>query len=276
MLDSEWQKMEHSQGGPSFRWKLAETYVAQRRKYRAWLDETTQQAADYLCLVQKDSDGIVVAKAEFPMIAAACELMINRKTQEVFKLSVLGNLPGHDTCARLNVEPSVLDMAKALFFDLEGKREAISWITCRVIAPDQNEHGADFGAKMRLAFFGGPVVTQAMLQANEDLPFTEAQRLGDQELLLHAKLQAATEYQVTPANSQKFLEMYLDYDIRRKKIDLEREKFRHKCELSARQYEAKQSPSLQPESTKHSDLGEESENASAPCSQKRSYRKNVA
>ena len=59
-----------------------------------------------------------------------------------------------------------------------------------------------------------------------------ARQLVDQELLLYAKFQAALAFDLDRKSAERFLKIYLDYNLKRKKIELEREKFRYQCELA--------------------------------------------
>ena len=90
----------------------------------------------------------------------------------------------------------------------------------------------DLAARMKIAFHRGPVGARAVLDAHDDLPMKEAQRLVDQEILLHSKAQAALEFELTEENSLKYLKLFTSYDIARKKLEFEREKFRYECELA--------------------------------------------
>ena len=55
--------------------------------------------------------------------------------------------------------------------------------------PEIEVGSPDFAAKLKVAYFGGPNVARAVLEAGTQLPVTEAQRLLDRETLLHLKFQ---------------------------------------------------------------------------------------
>jgi hypothetical protein len=173
--------------------------------------------------------------------------MIDNRGAEVFKLSILGGLPKPEICSRLNVDLPVADTAEALFFDIRDKRTATSWMACNVFNPVQEDGDIELAVKMRVAFFGGAVLARTIIDARENLPLDDAERLADQQVLLYAKLQAALEYRLTDENCLTYIKMFLDYELARKELDFAREKFQHECEVSRRQYEAERASNRQSE-----------------------------
>lgn len=235
-----WLDMEHSFKGPDFRWQLADKHQTLSRtdELWTWLDKPTQQAIRYLREMRRDSDGLDQAKGRFPIVTAAIELLQNEKAIESLKLAILGDLPKAEISGRTNIDLAVLETTELLFFDIRGKREATSWMTCHVFMPATKGGDMDLAAKMKIAFYGGPVMTRAMLDARDHLPIDDAKRLVDQEVLLHGKLQAALEFRLSEATAPQFLKTFLNYDLARQKLEFAREKFQHKCEVAQRQYGA--------------------------------------
>jgi hypothetical protein len=223
--------MEHRVGGPSYRWNLALQRVdSQRRSWAQHLDEPTQQATAYLRMV--DQVGRERANREYPMIAAACTLFQNDQAFQTFKLSLLGNLSRVEIAVRLDVEQEVIEIAEALVFDIKDMRRTAGWMSCHVFIPEVKAGDIDLAAKMRLAYHGGPVMARALLDADENLPLDEAQQIVDQEMLLHSKLQAALEIELDANSALEYVKNFMDYDLARRKVQLEREKFQHACELA--------------------------------------------
>ncbi|MCA9123710.1 MAG: hypothetical protein H6822_08640 [Planctomycetaceae bacterium] len=235
-----WLEMHHSLKGPDFRWQLADRFRTLSRKNElwTWLDKPTQQAIKCLREMRRDERGTGRAIERFPVVAAAFELQRNEKALETLKLSILGDLPTDDISQRMNIDQAVMETAELLFFDIRDKRGATSWMTCHVFMPAVKCGSMELAAKMKVAFFGGPVMANAVLDAQEHLPFDEAQRVVDQEVLLHGKLQAALEFKLNEATAPQFLKTYLDYDLARQKLAFAQEKFKHKCEVSQRKHEA--------------------------------------
>ncbi|MAF66325.1 MAG: hypothetical protein CMJ84_11800 [Planctomycetes bacterium] len=232
--------MEHSFKGPGFRWQLADKHrtLSQKDKFWTWLDKPTQQAIKYLREMRRESHGPDRAKDRFTVVTAAIELLQNEKALESLKLAILGDLPRVEISERTNIDQAVLETTELLFFDIRGKREATSWMTCHVFMPAMKGGDMDLAAKMKIAFFGGPVMARAMLDARDHLPIDDAKRLVDQEVLLHGKLQAALEFRLSEATAPQFLKTFLNYDLARQKLEFAREKFQHKCEVAQRQHEA--------------------------------------
>ena len=155
-------------------------------------------------------------------------------------MSVLGRIPLAEIGARLGVDQKVLEVAQFLFFDVGAARHATGWMHCQVFRPEVEAGRMQRAAKMKLAVHGGPALIRALLDAEENLPLDEAQRLVDQELLLHGKLQAALEFDLDTKSAAKFLQCFLRYDLARQKLQLQREKFQWACELAREKRRAKE------------------------------------
>ena len=264
--NSSWLEMNHSLKGPSFRWQLADRFrtLSRSSELWTWLDKPTRDAIKCLREMRRDERGSSRAIERFPVVTAAFELQRNEKALETFKLSILGDLPRDEISERMNTDQAVMETAELLFFDIRGKREATSWMTCHVFMPAVKGGDMDLAAKMKLAFFGGPVMANAVLDAQDNLPIDDAQRLVDQEVLLHGKLQAALEFRLNETTAPQFLKTYLNYDLARQKLEFAREKFRHKCELTQREHEAEQRSKQQPGSGQESQVRPEPQPEVAP------------
>lgn len=225
--------MEHRFRGPMWRYLLAEQYAGSKAgSIPDELDQLTKATTDYLRLCQLAGSGPDWAAQKYPLIAAAFEFIQNEKVVERFKLSILGDLPLAEIAERLGVNEDVLATAETLFFDLTGMRHAATWMVCHVFIPETKAGDPDLAARMKIAFHRGRAGARAVLDARDDLPMEEAQRLMDQEILLHSKVQAALQFELTEENSLEYLKLFTSYDIARKKLEFEREKFRYECELA--------------------------------------------
>ena len=226
--------MEHRVGGPAFRWNLAKSFAKSQRSARfVQADEHIQQASAYLRMFQEISREL--ADSKYPTIAAACRLTENKASFRTLRLSILGSLPRSEVAARLGVDQHITDAAEALFFDISGLSQASGWMNCHVFIPESRFGSKELAAKIKLAYYGGPVVTRALLDGQDKLPMEEAQQIIDQELQLHAKLQAALEFDLDANAAQQFLEVFLNYDLERKKLEFEREKFQLACAQARKQ-----------------------------------------
>ena len=208
--------MEHQVGGPDFRWKLAQQLADTQRSSRAKLaDEQVQQASAYMRMCREA--GRELADRKYPMLAAACRLAENEQSLQLLKLSILGSLPRAEVAARFGAEQQVVDVAESLFFDISGFAQASGWMNCHVFVPEASFGSKELAAKMKLAHYGGPVAARALLDGQEKLPLDEAQRIVDQELLLHAKLQAALEFDLDAQSAERFLKVFFEYDLHAQK-----------------------------------------------------------
>jgi hypothetical protein len=73
-------------------------------------------------------------------------------------------------------------------------------------------------------------------------PFEEAGRLFDREVLLQLKLQEALEAPLGEGERLGFLRLYFQYDLSRRRLDLEKQKYAHQCEQAERQKQAEEQP----------------------------------
>ena len=153
----------------------------------------------------------------------------------MFKLLILGTLPRAEAAARLGADQPSVEVAEALFFDINDLRHASGWMNCHVFIPEAKFGSKELAAKMKIAHYGGLVVARALLDGHEKLPLDAAQQIIDQDLQLHAKLQVALQFDLDARSAQEFLKVFLDYDLQRKKLEFEREKFHLDCALALEQ-----------------------------------------
>ncbi len=214
--------------GPEHRWQAARRYAADDgRPPAAVLDTPTRAAIDYLRLLRdRDSEA---AGRRHPIVAAACQLRGHAADFDLLRIALLGQLPQNDIAARLDVAPSVVALAEALFFDVAPRRQATSWMDNYVFRPMIQHNDVDLYAKMQIAYHGGPAATCDLLDAEADVPLEEALRLADQQILLHAKFKAALAFKLDAASAGDFVKCYLEYDLRRRQLELEREAFQREA-----------------------------------------------
>ncbi|MCC7418710.1 MAG: hypothetical protein IT428_00375 [Planctomycetaceae bacterium] len=87
---------------------------------------------------------------------------------------------------------------------------------------------AEFTAGLKLAYYGGAIVAESLLDAKARLPLEEADRLFDREMLLHVKMLGVLSAPLgSPEDAADFLKLALDYETRKAELQLEREKFEH-------------------------------------------------
>jgi hypothetical protein len=227
--------MEHRVGGSEFRGKLAQQRADSGRSSRAkHMDKQFQQASAYLRMCRKV--GREQADCKYPMLAAACGLAENGQSFRLLELLVLGSLPRAEVAARFGAEQQAVEFAEALFLDIDDLIQTAGWIKCHVFFPEVKFGSMELAAKMKTAQYGGPVVAHALLDGQKKLPLEEAQqKIIDQELPLHAKLEAALEFDLDTQSAEQFLKVFLEYDLQRKKLQFEREKFQLECALAREQ-----------------------------------------
>lgn len=221
--------MKRSFCGPQYVWETA-IKVAEMASDSHCCEQgpLMRRAVSYLRRRRRGGDQ--TAEKEFPMIAAACNLAKDEHQFHSLKLMILGAIPRGEIAARLGVELGVVEIAESLFFDIREFKDAAGWMHAHVFYPTLQADQKELGVELKLAYFGGPFIVRALLDAKEGLPLEEAKQVLDQEVLLHTKLQAALEFELSAQTSVRFVEMFLKYDLAKRKLEFQREKFRHRCE----------------------------------------------
>jgi hypothetical protein len=216
--------------GPAWRSQRAEQLASSRESARATrYDALTQDAVAYLRRRRSGPDGQYRAVEQYPSLAAAYNVWGDEATAESLRLMVLARCSQQEIAERLQLDVETVSAVEGLFFDIRWALDAANWIICHVIIPEMKSEAWDVAAKMRLAYFGGPGMAKAILDARLRLPFEEAGRLFDREVLLHVKLQEALEAPLTNGERMEFLKFYMDFEIKRQRLELDKRKFAYEC-----------------------------------------------
>jgi hypothetical protein len=237
------QEMTRSMVGPAWRSKQAERLARKDGPLpRAESDDLTRRTAEYLRVCRSGPDGESRAAEKYPDVAAAIRLWNNVAMAEQLRILVLANISIKEIAARLQIDEHIIMIAEQLFFDVRWALHASGWVVCQVIIPEIQAGAFDMAAKLRVAFFGGPVMARAILDARVRLPDNDADRLFDREVLLQLKLQEALEAPLGDGERTEFLKLVLQYDINRRRLELDRKKFAYECEHAEHQGKSEDEP----------------------------------
>ena len=235
--------MNRSFMGPACRLKEAERLASGGRPYGTRnADKLTRLTAAYLDLFRGGDDGPSRALKKYPEVAAAFRAWNDSATADQLRILVIANCPPEEIAARLQIDEQIIVIIEQIFFDVRWALDASDWVVCRVIIPEIRAGVFDLAAKLKLAFFGGPIMARAILDARVRLPFEESKRLFDREILLHVKMQEALEAPLEDGERIEFLKLYLQYDINRRRLELDKKKFAHQCEQAGRREELENQP----------------------------------
>jgi hypothetical protein len=109
--------------------------------------------------------------------------------------------------------------------------EARGWVVSAVIRPEEMAGNVGLVARLRMAYFGGPLVAQTIVDVSDRLPFAKAQQLFDQSIMLQMKVQEALSMPLDNGrDALELTKLYFEYRLEDKKLDLQTEEFRHQCE----------------------------------------------
>jgi hypothetical protein len=225
------EKYERGRRGPAWRWGLAQEDAAarSRRAVAKLRDPLVVEAAKFLRW-QGAGANPRRASGACPTVAAAQEIWSNDDLRPQLQLFALMDYPREQIVDRLHVPLSAVIAAERLFFDVRPALGASDWIMIHVIMPEIEAGNPDFVVKLKVAYFGGPTVARAVLEAGAQLPVTEVQRLFDRESLLHLKFQSCMAAPVgTESERLAFLKLYFEFQEKKARLDLQKEKFREAC-----------------------------------------------
>lgn len=219
-------EMEHSVVGPDFRWAKARRIARSGERFDPRnVNDFTRQAISFLQIVQRD--GLEKGMSQYSVVAAAIALRENVSRFQTLQMLVLGQIPDSEIANRMAITIEVIAIAKSLFFDIDDFRTVSSWMNSHVFLPQANSDDPGFAAKMKLAYLRGPATTRTLLDAEEVVSLSEAERIIDQQVLLHTRLQVALSFPLNEATSEEFVRMFLEYDLERRRIDAENERIRN-------------------------------------------------
>jgi hypothetical protein len=188
-------------------------------------DALTWDAAEFLSL-NSSTEGSerAVATKRFQKISQAVALLADDTRAGELKVLALGGCTRSEIAARLGVREDIIECFEELFFDVREMKSRTSWVYCFVISPESETGAYDLGAKLRLAFSGGPEFAKRVLDARIEVPIDEADRIIGQEILLHAKLCAALDMPLSNEEKIAFIAIAFNYRKHKEALSLEREK----------------------------------------------------
>lgn len=239
----ELSEMKRSFMGPACRFKEADRLAREGGPYAGrGVDGLTRQTAEYLDIHRNGDEGPSRSIRKYPEISAAFCAWNNGATADQLRILAIANCPQEEIAARLQINEQIVATIEKLFFDVRWALDGSDWVVCHVIIPEIRARAFDLAAKLKLAFFGGPIMARAILDARVRLPFEESKRLFDREILLHLKMQEALEAPLEEGERIEFLKLYLQYDINRRRLELDKKKFAHQCEQAGRREELENQP----------------------------------
>jgi hypothetical protein len=230
--------------GPGWRWETARRAATDGLSVSvAEADERIAKATEYIRLTEQSAGGKFLAARKFPQIQAAVSAWHHPKFQPPLKIMILADSGRSDIAARVGLDEEIISTIESLFYDVRSARKAISWVSCQVINAEERAGKVDLAARLWCAYFGGPLVAQLILDADDRLPIDEANRLFDQSIQLHLKVKEAMAIPLRSEESLlEFTRLYLDYRCRIARLELDREKLRHRCEQDLRRQEVAKQP----------------------------------
>lgn len=223
--------------GPGWRVAVATRHPG-RTSRLAHRDRLVSQVADFLGRRGCDDFGPSNAAEKYPDLDAAFRLWGDESAAERLMILAVADCCLSDMAEYLRVAEATVLLTESLFFDVRPCLHAQSWIAARVIEPHIAAGNVEFAAALKLAHYGGEIVAKSLLDAKSRLPLEEANRLFDREMLLHVKLIGVLHAPLgSPEAAADFLKLALEYETKKAKLQLERQKFEHRCAQDVRAHE---------------------------------------
>ena len=200
-------------------------------------DPWLQDFVPYRELADAGPSGQAAAERRFPAIAQAEALWADADLCAILMTLVLGRVPSRDSAEKLGVSERILATAEALFFDVRDRLSTSHWIVQEVIARWSKGGEIELAIQLKMAYFAGPMTAQALVDGERRLPSAEADRLVDRTVVLHAKRQALLEFPLDAQRANEFTKRFLDYQLAKERLELQTQKFAHRCEQALRRFE---------------------------------------
>jgi hypothetical protein len=191
----------------------------------------------YLRLCARSTADQELADLRFPLVAGAQRLWLDATLRSQLMILAIADTPKDAIARHLDVDPAVIAATESLFFDVRDALQATSWIHVTVVMRLLKEGDKELAAKVKTAYAGGPEVAKALCDAAIQIPKDAADRLFAQEMLLHAKFAAVTEFPLTSEQSIEFMKLFWDYKLQSQKLQLRKEAFAHRCQEDVSRYE---------------------------------------
>jgi hypothetical protein len=226
-------------GGPDWRWRLAEQLENVHPACPVdQFDQYVLDASCYRALCRHGPAGVERARALYPTLAAAEALNSAPAMVAALKIAVLGDLPREEIAHLHGLDEAVIEIWELVFFDVRGSREAKSWVHSHVIRPELAAGDPELGARLKMAFAGGPGAVRAIFRADCGVPVDEGERLYDRRLLLNSKLDAALTLPLTTDREKMaFIRFYMDLELKEKRLELAERKFQQRCQEAVGRHE---------------------------------------
>jgi hypothetical protein len=173
--------------GPSWRWRCAQAPGDLPFAYRR--DREIADAADYL---RRKGEDPRQAERRYPEIAGADHLRQVESVVELLQLLSLARIATFQIARRAKLPLRYVSRWQRLFFDLSAGEYASDWVSVHVLHPMMAINPL-LAVKMRLAFAGGPIVINAILEAETGYNDDQAAQLAALRIRYGLELEAALD-----------------------------------------------------------------------------------
>jgi len=171
-------------------------------------------------------------------VVAALRLWQTAHLREPLQWMVLAGCSPEEVAGHLQLSQSVVELAEVLFFDVRSLLRDSHWIDVNVIQPEIKRKAFDSALRLKAAYIGGPAVARYLNEVGGSHHLKRPDRLLEREILLQAKFETCLAAPIGTAKERaRLIRLYCDYVDRRRKHELDKQKFRELCEQHRRAHE---------------------------------------
>lgn len=200
----EFARCQRGMYGPAWRTRTAAQMGNRFAKQSAEVaDDVLSDFSKYLRVKRQSGRGGAHA-ARYPTIAAAEVLNEDPEKTAALKLMVVADMPHDEMQTRGGIEVSILRMWESLFFDARNQRQATSWLSHHVVAPEVEAGNPELASKLKVAIMTGPIAVRGMLDMQRGTCLDEADRLFQRRIKLHEKFDLCVNIPIDSDSAKKF------------------------------------------------------------------------
>lgn len=220
--------------GPDWREKRARALLEGGRR-EPIDDRLVHEAEQFLA---RSRMAAAAAEQAYPAIAQAMRLQDDEALVAVLKIATIGGLTIDEIAARTGQTAEAIEVWQELFFDVRDFLGATDWLAAKVIEAEYDAGRTDVGAKLKLAYVGGPDAVRSILSDESAAPIDDAGRWWRHRAGLFVKAEQALTLVVGNAVAAgKFLRLQAEVMFAERRLELERAKLAEKCREGLRRHE---------------------------------------
>ena len=219
--------------GVSWRWQLAQKVAAGRKHLSG--DALTGEVARFLRARKETASPATDTAAAIPQAVALAD---DAAATEKLQILVLARCSAEEIGAKLGITSEVVKTWEEIFFDVRSGLESVSWVLDQVVGPALKDGSRRRAAKLKLAYVGGRLAAESLLDMPADGKPISADRAFALSHRLQIKAILAGDMPIETSDQaiayQKIFAEVRSLDLR---LRLERARLDERCRENLRRHE---------------------------------------